>query len=110
MIRSAPARRFSRPSRWRGSTRLETRAMNPAPMPAITALYAALIAILLLILGLRVMLGRRTHHVGIGDGGNATLHQAVRVHANAVEWALPVLILMLVAELNRATPVLLHVT
>jgi len=58
----------------------------------------------------RVMLGRRRHRVGIGDGGNPALHQAVRVHANAVEWALPVLLLMLVAELNRATPVLLHVT
>ena len=30
------------------------------------------------------------------------------MHANAVEWALPVLLLMLVAELNRAAPLLLH--
>jgi uncharacterized membrane protein YecN with MAPEG domain len=83
--------------------------MNPAPMPAVTALYAALTALLLVVLGVRVMLGRRRHGVGIGDGGNAGLQQAVRVHANAVEWTLPVLLLMLVAELNRASPALLHV-
>lgn len=77
-------------------------------MPAVTALYAALIALLLLVLGVRVMLGRRRHRVGIGDGGNPALQQAVRVHANAVEWGLPVLALMLIAELNRAGPLLLH--
>jgi len=82
--------------------------MNPAPMPAITALYAALVAFLLIALGLRVVGLRRRLRVGLGDGGQAPLQQAVRVHGNAVEWALPVLVLLLVAELNRASPVLLH--
>jgi uncharacterized membrane protein YecN with MAPEG domain len=82
--------------------------MNPAPMPAITALYAALVALLLIVLGLRVVGLRRRLRVGLGDGGQGPLQQAVRVHGNAVEWALPVLMLMLVAELNRASPLLLH--
>jgi len=77
-------------------------------MPAITALYAALLALLLIVLGLRVVGLRRRLRVGLGDGGQGTLQQAVRVHGNAVEWALPVLLLMLVAELNRASPLLLH--
>jgi len=77
-------------------------------MPAITALYAALLALLLIVLGLRVLGLRRRLRVGLGDGGQGTLQQAVRVHGNAVEWALPVLLLMLVAELNRASPLLLH--
>ena len=83
--------------------------MNPAPMPAVTALYAALIALLLIVLGLRVVALRRRHRVGIGDGGQGGLQRAIRVHANAVEWGLPVLLLLLVAELNRASPLLLHV-
>ena len=51
---------------------------------------------------------RRSLRVGIGDGGHDTLARAIRVHANAVEWAVPVLFLLLVAELNRASPLLLH--
>lgn len=46
--------------------------------------------------------------IGIGDGGNSQLARAIRIHANAVEWALPVLLLMLIAELNRAPALLLH--
>lgn len=82
--------------------------MSP-PMPAVTGLYAALMAFLLIVLGLRVVALRRRHRVGIGDGGQGGLQQAIRVHANAVEWALPVLLLLLVAELNRAGAMLLHV-
>ena len=82
--------------------------MNPAPMPAITALYAAIVAFLLIALGTRVVTMRRRLRVGLGDGGQGSLQQAVRVHGNAVEWALPVLLLLLVAELNRASPVMLH--
>jgi uncharacterized membrane protein YecN with MAPEG domain len=83
--------------------------MSPAPMPAITALYAALIALLLLALALRVSALRRRFGVGLGDGGHVELHRAIRAHANTVEWALPILLLLLVAELNRAAPLLLHV-
>ena len=82
--------------------------MNPAPMPAVTALYAGLLALLLIVLGLRVVRLRRRFRVGLGDGGEGVLQQAVRVHGNAVEWCVPVLLLLLVAELNRASPLLLH--
>jgi len=82
--------------------------MSPAPMPFVTALYAALIALLLLAFAMRVSIARLRLGVGIGDGGHEALGRAVRVHGNAVEWALPVLLLMLVAELNRAAPLLLH--
>ena len=82
--------------------------MSPAPMPAITALYAGLIALLLLVFAARVSSTRRRLGVGIGDGGHDALARAIRVHGNAVEWALPVLLLLLIAELNRAAPLLLH--
>jgi uncharacterized membrane protein YecN with MAPEG domain len=51
---------------------------------------------------------RRELNIGLGHGGDQRLHRAIRAHANAVEWALPVLLLMLVAESNRAAPLLLH--
>ncbi len=82
--------------------------MNPAPMPMISALYVALTALLLVLLAVRVSLFRRRNGVGIGDGGHADLARAIRVHANLVEWGWPTLLLLLVAELNRAPPLLLH--
>jgi uncharacterized membrane protein YecN with MAPEG domain len=78
-------------------------------MPAITALYAALIALLLLVLGMRISRFRRHTRIGIGGGGDPAFERAIRAHGNAVEWSLPVLLLLLVAELNRAAPFLLHV-
>jgi uncharacterized protein len=82
--------------------------MSPAPMPAIAAFYAGLTGLLLIVLALRVSLLRMRLKVGLGDGGDETLRRAIRVHANAVEWALPILLLLALAELNRAPPLLLH--
>jgi uncharacterized membrane protein YecN with MAPEG domain len=82
--------------------------MMQPPLPAITALYAALVALILLVLAVRVSSLRMRLKVGLGDGGDPGLQRAVRAHGNAVEWALPVLVLMLIAELNRAAPFLLH--
>ena len=47
--------------------------------------------------------------VGLGDGGNAELARAIRVHGNAVEWMLPMLVLLLIAELNHTNHLFLHV-
>ena len=82
--------------------------MMQPPMPAITALYAALVALLVLVLAMRVSSVRWRLKIGMGDGGDPVLRRAVRAHANAIEWALPVLVLLLIAELNRAGPLLLH--
>jgi uncharacterized membrane protein YecN with MAPEG domain len=78
-------------------------------MPSISALYGGLYALLLIALALPISLRRRKLGIGINDGGDSMLARAVRVHANAVEWGLPILLLLLLAELNRASPLLLHV-
>ena len=83
--------------------------MNPAPMPAIAAFYAGLIGLLLIVLALPVSAWRRRLKIGLGDGSDERLGRAIRVHANTVEWALPTLLLLALAELNRAPPSLLHV-
>ena len=82
--------------------------MSPAPMPSITAMYAGLVGVLLIVLGARISGFRWRTKIGIGDGGDRALQRAIRAHANAVEWALPAVLLLLVADLNRAPLPMLH--
>lgn len=82
--------------------------MNPAPMPYVAALYAGLYALLVIVLGFRVTLLRRSLKIGIGDGGDARLARAIRAHGNALEWGILTLVLLLIAEENRASVLLLH--
>jgi uncharacterized membrane protein YecN with MAPEG domain len=60
----------------------------------ITMLYAGLCTILVVVLGMRVVLFRFRHKIGLGDGGDRELMKRVRAHANAVE-NLPLALLLL---------------
>lgn len=75
----------------------------------VTALYAGLCVLLLLVFGGLISRQRMKLKVSFGDGGQPPLTRAVRVHGNAVEWMLPMLLLLLIAELNHASHLLLHV-
>jgi uncharacterized membrane protein YecN with MAPEG domain len=75
----------------------------------ITGLYAAIAALIVVILAIRVTLRRRAVKVGIGNGGDAVLAQRIRVHANAAEYVPLALVLLLILELNQTLPLLLHV-
>lgn len=75
----------------------------------ITGIYAAIAALLVVVLGLRVTFRRRATKIGIGSGGDQNLAQRVRAHANAIEYLPLGLILLLVLELNQTQPLLLHV-
>ncbi len=74
----------------------------------ITALYAGLLTVLLIVLSVRVIAIRRGERVEIGDGGDKELLRRMRVHANFIEYAPYALILMGLAELLKASPLLLH--
>lgn len=74
----------------------------------ITGLYAALCALLVLALSLRIVMLRRRLKVGIGDGGDAGLARAIRAQANAIEYIPVLLVMLLVAENNGAGAVFLH--
>ncbi len=74
----------------------------------ITALYAALCALIIVVLAVRVILLRWSTRAGIGDGGDRRLARAIRIHGNAIEYVPIALILMLVAELSGAGATLLH--
>jgi uncharacterized membrane protein YecN with MAPEG domain len=75
----------------------------------ITALYAGLLGILMLILALRVVAVRRATSIGLGDGGDALLFSRIRIHGNAAEYVPLALILMLILELNGGSARWLHV-
>lgn len=74
----------------------------------ITGLYAALLALLVVGLSIRVMLLRRRTRIGLGDGGDRAIACAVRAHGNITEYVPLALILLLVLELNQTLPLLLH--
>ncbi len=74
----------------------------------LTGLYAALCALIVLALALRVIVLRWSTRTGIGDGGDRGVARAIRVHGNAVEYVPLALILMLVAELGGASAALIH--
>jgi len=74
----------------------------------ITALYAGLLGLLMLVLSFRVVAVRRATSIGLGDGGNALLLSRIRIHGHFAEYVPLALVLMLVLELNGATAGWLH--
>jgi uncharacterized membrane protein YecN with MAPEG domain len=71
----------------------------------VVALYAAVNILILLVLAVLVMMGRRKHKIVLGDGANEDFTRAVRAHANAAEYIPVGLIgLLLIALLDPAAP------
>lgn len=64
----------------------------------ITAPFAAALTLIFLVLTFAVIKSRQSAQVGLGDGGNATVLQAMRRQANFVENVPLTLILMALAE------------
>lgn len=73
-------------------------------MPVITLLFAALLALLKLVLLARVSLTRRSRRIGIGSGGDPLLQRRVRAHANFIEQVPMALALMALLELCGLAP------
>lgn len=74
----------------------------------ISGIYAGLCGALLLALSAQVVGLRRRYQVGIGSGGEQELERAIRVQANFIEYTPITLILLVLAELQAASPWLLH--
>ena len=77
------------------------------PVP-ITALYTAILAIILIVLSARAGLMRGKVGAAIGDGGSHELALNIRRHGNAIEYVPIALLLMLVLELNGISAYALH--
>jgi uncharacterized protein len=77
--------------------------------PTITALYAALNAVLNIFLANRVSTARRKNNVGLGTGGSTEVEIAIRTHGNNAEFVPFALLLMLLVELCGGASAPLHV-
>ena len=80
--------------------------LNTAPQAA--AFWTALLLILLVVLSALVVRQRRTHRVGLGDGGQATLQQASRAFGNAAEYIPAGIAAMILLSQLRSSFLLIH--
>lgn len=76
----------------------------------VAALYAGVNILLLLVLAVLVVGGRRRHKITLGDGGNQDFSRAVRAHGNAAEYIPAGLVgILMLALMEPAAPLwLLH--
>lgn len=70
--------------------------------------YAAVLAVLFVLLSVNVIQGRRESGIAIGFGGDAALQRCVRAHGNFAEYVPFALLLIAMAELRGAPPLILH--
>lgn len=68
----------------------------------ITAIYAALLALMYVGLAFYVIRQRFKLRVGLGDGGQPELIKAIRIHGNFAEYVPFLLVLMLILESQQA--------
>ena len=68
----------------------------------ITAIFAALLAILQVAFTFRVIDFRRTERISLGDGGNNEMQKRIRAHGNFIETVPMAVILLLLNELSGA--------
>ena len=78
-------------------------------MPAITAFYLGILALIYAVLALRVAGLRRNNRVLFGDAENATLRTAIRVHANFIEYVPITSLLVALLEMSGASATRVHV-
>ncbi|MBT3906920.1 MAG: hypothetical protein HOB79_04770 [Rhodospirillaceae bacterium] len=74
----------------------------------ITAVYAGILALMLVMLGILVVKNRYRAKVGLFDGGDEQLGQAIRVHGNFAEYVPMALLVMAFAEAGGSPHWLIH--
>lgn len=75
---------------------------------SITAIYAAILALIILALGINVTVHRVKLRISLGDGGNPQMLRMIRLHANAIEYIPLALLLMALYEFNGGWHAALH--
>ena len=78
-----------------------------APFPMV-ALYAAINALIMLVLAILVVRARVKTRTEIGDGDDATMMGAVRAHGNNTEYVPLALLLMLILVPLQANVIVIH--
>lgn len=78
------------------------------PVPTLTPLYAAALALLFVAISVRTLRLRRHLRIVIGDGANETMLRAMRAHANFAEYTPLALLLIFFVELQAQATWLIH--
>ncbi len=78
------------------------------PVPFIVPAYAAVLALIYIVLAIRVSRMRQSLRITIGSGGNMRLERAIRAHANFSEYVPLALLLLFAAEMQRTSIYLIH--
>lgn len=73
------------------------------------ALYTGLNLLILLVIGVRVSLGRQRLKISLGENSNPDMLRLVRVHANGTEWVPGALVGLLVLAMMNAPALSIHV-
>ena len=73
-------------------------------MPAVTSLITALLLLHVILLSAFVSYRRITLRISFGDGDNRDMLRAIRAHGNALEHAVPFLLLFLLLEGMTSSP------
>lgn len=77
--------------------------------PKIVAYYAAILAVMFVVLAIRVIKARYRAKASLGDGGDEGLTRAIRVHGNFAEFVPFALLLIALAEMNGSPFWSIHV-
>lgn len=76
---------------------------------SVTALYAAILGLMVIALAINVTAHRVKLRIPLGDGGNAEMRRMIRLHGNAAEYVPLALVLMAIYELNGGARLGLHI-
>jgi len=76
---------------------------------SLTACYGAILALIIVALGINVTMHRVKLKVPLGDGGNPQMLRMIRLHGNAVEYIPLAIVLMAVYELNGGSHLALNI-
>jgi uncharacterized membrane protein YecN with MAPEG domain len=76
---------------------------------SITALYAGILALIVIALAINVTVHRVKLRVPLGDGGNPQMRRMIRLHGNAAEYIPLAIALMAIYELNGGGHLGLHI-
>ncbi|MZR30983.1 glutathione metabolism protein [Sneathiella sp. DP05] len=69
----------------------------------ITPIFAALLALVFVLLSIRTVKARRRSKISLGDGGDNALQMAVRAHGNFIEYVPITLLLMTFLEMRTVS-------
>lgn len=83
--------------------------MQPTPALAAAALWSGLLIIVLVLLSVRVVMGRRRLRVSLGDGGHHEMTVLTRTFANAAEYAPIGVVALILLALMGASAMEVHV-